>query len=43
MELGIMVYQTDNEPSYWLDGRWNGGDFENGYGIVVYSRRKFYI
>jgi hypothetical protein len=40
-----MVYQPDNEPSpYWLDGRWNGGDFENGiYGIVVYRGEKFYI
>jgi hypothetical protein len=31
MELGIMVYQTVTmSHPYWLDGRWNGGDFENG-------------
>jgi hypothetical protein len=37
------IPNCDNEPPYWLDG-WNGGDFENGYGIVVYlEERKFYI
>jgi hypothetical protein len=36
----IMVYQPDNEPPYWLDGRWNGGDFENGIWYSGVSRRK---
>lgn len=24
------IFNTDNEPAYWIDGRWSGGDFENG-------------
>ena len=31
-EIGTneLVFNTDNEPSYWLDGSWFAGDFENG-------------
>jgi len=24
------IFNTDNEPAYWIDGQWKGGDFENG-------------
>ena len=25
------IFNTDSKLSYWLDGKFNGGDFENGF------------
>jgi hypothetical protein len=36
--FGIMVYQTVT-MSHPIDGRWNGGDFENGIWYSGVSRK----
>jgi hypothetical protein len=37
------IPNSDNEPPYWLDGRWNGGDFENGIWYSGVSKKILYL